>query len=79
VQQNPSGSITRYEEILERQENGTFRRTQRFEDGNGDVMTEITPDFRVRDPFILAGGGVLDEQAGNPFPSYRGTQLDLRA
>src|SRR5688572_6866109 len=28
IQQNPSGSITRYEEILDRESTGNFRRTQ---------------------------------------------------
>lgn len=81
VQQNPSGSISVYEELLDRQDNGNFRRTQRFQDGNGDVATTITPDYTVTDPFILTGG--QSEPASftpySPFEHTRGTQLDLRA
>ncbi len=79
VQQNPSGSITRYEEVLDRETGGNFRRTQRFQDGNGDVATNITGDYKVTDPFILTGGNA--PTAHNPalFDPARGTQLDLRA
>lgn len=80
IQQNPSGSFTRYEEVLDREDSGNFRRTQRFQDGNGDVATTITPDYKVTDAFVLTGG----QSAANflpysPFTASRGTQLDLRA
>lgn len=80
IQQNPSGSITRYEEILDREGSGNFRRTQRFQDEGGDVATQITPDFKVTDPFVLTRGASAASNAMlSPFASYRGTQLDLRA
>ncbi len=80
VQQNPSGSITRYEEVLDREPGGNFRRTQRFEDANGEVSTNITTNYQVSDPFILAGGASLPSyDAPSPFNLVRGTQLDLSA
>lgn len=80
VQQNPSGSITRYEEILDREETGTFRRTQRFQDGNGEITTQITTGYTVTDPFVLSGGTApLSFNAPSPFTATRGTQLDLTA
>ncbi len=80
TQQNPSGSITHYEEILDRQDSGNFRRTQRFQDANGDVSTQITADYKVTDAFILTHGAPLSAPlAPDPFQPSRGTQLDLHA
>jgi len=79
IQQNPSGNITRYEEVLDRQPGGTFRRTQRFQDESGDVSTQITPDYQVTDPFVLTGGAVASVSPQTPFTPLRGTQLDLQA
>lgn len=80
VQQNPSGSVTRYDEVLDREEDGEFRRTQRFQDGAGDVVTKITTDYQVTDPFILSGGGAFESYGSSPpFTPLRGTQLDLQA
>jgi hypothetical protein len=77
VQQNPSGSITRYEEILDRDDSGTFRRTQRFQDEAGEQVTQITYSYNPKDPFSLTSGGALSFNAPSPFESARGTQLDL--
>lgn len=80
VQQNPSGSITQYEEVLDREDGGTFRRTQRFRDESGETVTQIATGYTVTDPFILSGGIAAPETSrGNPFAPLRGTQLDLRA
>lgn len=81
IQQNPSGSITRYEEVLDRQDNGAFRRTQRFQDETGAVAAQITPDYPVTDPFILTRGQSAQTYGtpSSPFANPRGTQLDLRA
>jgi hypothetical protein len=80
VQQNPSGSITRYDDILDRQADGAFRRTQRFSDESGQTQTQITPNVQVTDPFVLFGGGILQtENPPSPFIPLRGTQLDLIA
>jgi hypothetical protein len=78
IQQNPSGSITRYEEILDRESTGNFRRTQRFQDATGEVSTNITTGYKVSDPFILSGGASAYEEP-SPFNPTRGTQLDLSA
>lgn len=80
IQQNPSGSITRYEEILDRESGGNFRRTQRFQDSSGEVSTNITPGYKVTDPFVLTGGDTpVSYMPASPFESSRGTQLDLTA
>jgi len=79
IQQNPSGSITRYEEILDRESTGSFRRTQRFQDETGEIATQITPGYQVRDLFILTGGNAAPAFTPTFFEPSRGTQLDLRA
>lgn len=80
IQQNPSGNITEYEEVLDREGSGTFRRTQRFRDESGESTTQITTGYSVTDPFILTGGYAAPAPSGpNPFAPLRGTQLDLRA
>ncbi len=79
VQQNPSGSISVYEEILDREDGGNFRRTQRFQDGTGETATTITPDYAVKDNFILTAGNSEPSAHPSPFEAIRGTQLDLRA
>ncbi len=79
IQQNPSGSITQYEEVLDREASGNFRRTQRFQDESGDVSTNITTGYKVLDPFILSGGTSYSYTPSLPSDSTRGTQLDLVA
>lgn len=80
IQQNPSGNITEYEEVLDREDGGTFRRTQRFRDESGETATQITTRYNVTDPFILTGGYAAPAPSGtNPFAPLRGTQLDLQA
>ncbi|PZQ43661.1 MAG: hypothetical protein DI551_11725 [Micavibrio aeruginosavorus] len=81
-QQNPSGAITTYEEVLDREQNGSFRRTQRFQDEAGDTATQITTNYKVTDAFILTGGSTARNTAypsASPFSASRGTQLDLQA
>ena len=79
-QQNPSGNITEYEEVLDREGSGTFRRTQRFRDESGDSLTQVTLNYTVTDPFILTGGAApSDPLQWTPFGARRGTQLDLSA
>ncbi len=80
IQQNPSGNITRYEEVLDRDGSGTFRRTQRFQDESGEVATQITGNYTVTDPFILTDGNApLSFEGASRFTPSRGTQLDLVA
>lgn len=80
ILQNPSGSVTQYEEALEREPGGNFRRTQRFKDASGEVSTNITTGYKVSDPYILTAGAALPAlESESPFRPFRGTQLDLRA
>lgn len=79
VQQNPSGSITQYEEVLDKQSNGAYRRTQRFTNEAGETSTQITADYSSQDPFILTGGQTAFASSTNAFQTFRGTQLDLSA
>lgn len=79
VQQTPSGAITQYEEVLDREESGSFRRTQRFTDESGEVSTVITPNHTVTNPHILTAGQAQGFETTDPFSSFRGTQLDLSA
>ena len=79
IQQNPSGSVTQYEEVLDRESGGNFRRTQRFKDASGEVSTNITTGYKVSDPYILMSGAALPAyESPSPFDPFRGTQLDLR-
>jgi hypothetical protein len=82
VQQNPSGSTTRLQEVLDRQENGLFRRTLRFTDINGVEQTRIESDFISTDPFVLSEGqdaSGANSYVPNPFDPTRGTRLDVSA
>ncbi len=79
VSQNSSGSITQYEEVLDRENSGNFRRTQRFKDASGEVLTTIAYDYKVTDPFVLTGGQSTAPKPASPYESFRGTQLDLTA
>ncbi|MCI5060978.1 MAG: hypothetical protein MRY79_07895 [Alphaproteobacteria bacterium] len=45
IQQNPSGSTTRLENIFDRQENGNFRLTKRLTNEAGEVQTNIEFDL----------------------------------
>lgn len=81
IQQNVSGNTTRFDEVLERQDDGTFRRTQRFTDEAGETSTQIETGYVSADPFILSGGARgngFGGQAAGQSP-LRGTQLDLQA
>ena len=80
IQQNASGNTTRLDEVLERQDDGAFRRTQRFTDEAGDTTTQIQTGYVSADPFVLSGGtsGGFGRIAAS-FQSLRGTQLDLQA
>lgn len=78
-QQNPSGSVTLYEEVLDRESGGNFRRTQRFQNAGGEVATAVTTGFKVTDSFILTGGQATYAVTPLPFAAARGTRLDLSA
>jgi len=79
AQQNPSGSTTFYEEIYDRQEDGTFRQTLRFTDETGksntQIETGVIPDSSL---FTAALSGQF-QPPSSPFSPSRGTQLDIQA
>jgi hypothetical protein len=79
TQQNPSGGTTRYEEVLDREPSGTFRRIQRFQNEAGETTALVTPGYKVTDPSILFGGGNFPFESPAPYSASRGTQLDLSA
>jgi hypothetical protein len=79
LQQNVSGSTTRLEDVLERQDDGTFKRTQIFTDEAGETDVHIETGYVSQNPFILSGGRTppAPETPTPPTGSLRGTQLDL--
>lgn len=82
IQQNASGNTTRLDAVFERQDDGSFRQTQRYTDEAGDTTTQIETDITVIDPFILSGGRLTPSPRSqtpfnNPY-NIRGTQLDLQ-
>jgi hypothetical protein len=79
AQQNPSGSISQYEEVLDAQSDGTYRRTQRFTDGTGETSTQITLNYTPRDSFVLSGGQTGFGGVPQSLQNLRGTRLDLTA
>lgn len=80
LQQNNSGSTTVLENIVDRQDDGSFRLTQRFTDENGETNTNIqfnvTPDNK---DIILGRTPDPEQQNDKPFPILRGTQFDQNA
>lgn len=80
IQQNVSGSTTRLEDILERQDDGTFKRTQIFTDESGETSVHVETGYVSQNPFILSGGRTPPGPGFPPpgqHPPTRGTQLDL--
>jgi len=82
IQQNDSGNTTLLENVFDRQEDGSFRLTQRFTDETGDTQTNI--QFGVQPPNSdVALGRISNEtQSGsNPFDSNasRGSTLNISA
>lgn len=78
IQQNESGSTTVIENILDRQDDGTFRQTQRFTDAAGETSTNI--EFNVSNPNSSQIFGLPpspSERPPNPFDPSRGTQLNI--
>lgn len=80
LQQNNSGSTTVLENIIDRQEDGSFRLTQRFTNENGETNTNIefnvTPNNR---DIILGRAPDPEQQNDKPFQILRGTQFDQSA
>ena len=78
IQQNESGSTTALENIVDRQEDGTFRLIQRFTDETGEIKTNVQLNFNPNDADILLGRSSTSfTPTDQPFQSPRGTQVDL--
>ncbi len=80
LQQNNSGNTTVLENILDRQDDGTFRLTQRFTDESGETKTNIEFNITPDSKNIILGHAPDPTQTKNePFQLTRGTQLDISA
>ncbi len=82
IQQNESGSTTVLENILDRQDDGTFRLTQQYTNEVGETQTNIELNFNPQDANILLGrtpsSSSSTTSTNNPFQQTRGTEVDLR-
>jgi len=81
IQQNESGSTTVLENILDRQDDGTFRLTQQYTNEVGETQTNIELNFNPQDANILLGRAPSSSSApstNQPFQQTRGTEVDLR-
>lgn len=74
TQENPSGSKTRFEETLERKENGSFQRIVRHINETGALETKVEENKNGIDQFILSGGAYT--QPATPYDTTRGTYFD---
>lgn len=80
VQQNESGSTTLLENVFDRQEDGSFRLTQRFTDENGETQNNVRYNAQPDNRDFIVGRTVNPEASeSNPFQTLRGTQLDTSA
>ena len=80
VQQNSSGSTTLAENILDRQEDNSFRLTRRFTDEIGATATNIEFNVAPKNIDVLLGRpSTPEQQNNNPFRQDRGTQFDVSA
>lgn len=78
IQQNESGSTTILENILDRQEDGTFRQTQRFTNEIGETSTDIKFNVQADNPALAFGlPASPSTQAPQPFEPSRGTQYNI--
>lgn len=73
TQENPSGSTARFEETLDRQADGTFRRTVRHINETGELETKVDEKQSGVHQFILSGGRYSEEAAAE---TERGTYFD---
>lgn len=80
VQQNTSGNTTILEDILDRQEDGTFRLTRRFTDETGTTKTNIEFNVTPESRNIILGKTPDPEQENQQaYESQRGSQFDVSA
>lgn len=75
TQENPSGSTVQFEENLDRQANGDFRRTVRYTDEIGGVQTKVDDAQSGIDPFIASGG--MPASTASRFENRRGLSIDI--
>lgn len=83
VQQNPSGSVTRYEDILDQDSSGSLRRTQRFYDESGEAQTTISdPSALSVFPWTLESAAAAfsfsSASASGATTTARGTYYDAQ-
>ena len=79
IQQNSSGSTTVLEDVLDRQDDGSFRLTRRFTDETGQTSTDVQFNIAPLDADILLGREPeIDKAKEKPFQPLRGTELDLK-
>lgn len=79
IQQNESGSTTILENVLDRQDDGTFRQTQRFTNEAGETDTNI--EFNIgatRGNEAFSSAPDADSKPRSPFEPLRGTQYDVQ-
>jgi hypothetical protein len=78
IQQNESGSTTILENILDRQVDGTFRRTQRFTNEIGETATNIEFNVKGNNSAQIFGlPASPTDKPPEPFAPVRGTQYDV--
>ncbi len=75
LQENPSGSKTRFEETLEKQSDGTFRRTVRHIDETGALATKIEDGTNGMGRFLL-GGELAISHSSSADNKTRGVYFD---
>ncbi len=79
IQQNASGAVTVVENVIDRQDDGSFRLTERYTDEAGTTKTNITNNITPNNEDIILGRPPTPEQNENPFRPARGTQFDVTA
>ncbi len=79
IQQKSSGSTTVLQDILDRQDDGSFRLTRRFTDETGETSTDVQFNITPLDADVLLGREPEIEKAKDkPFQPLRGTEFDLK-
>ncbi len=80
VQQNNSGSTTLLENVFDRQDDGSFRLSQRYTNENGETQSNIQYNVQPDNKdFIMGRSANPSSQENNPFQVLRGTQIDTSA
>jgi len=77
VQQNSSGTTSRSEEILDRQDDGSFRLTQLFVNEIGEESTNITFDVVPESADVIFGRTPAPESNVNLSNYQRGASYDV--